>query len=268
MKVIKEDSQHLVLSVKYPIWQSILLAIIVIPVSLFMSALGLIIPNLICIILPLVVLLGFLYFIVLLTEEKTYVFDLEMSKISITRQYLFTKLLARSVDLPIEIVTGLEITAIEVTALERDDLFDEDLFYAINLILASTQYFIYLNHYPSNYLTNAQNIAGKIAFYLQVPVWNGKKENPHPPSKKFYWRQLELEIEKYEKLLNLEPENPQIHLEIGLLVAQKRGNYNRRRAIAHLQQAEDFFWASDRELLASETKVIKTLIKWNYPSYM
>ncbi|PSB04491.1 hypothetical protein [Merismopedia glauca] len=256
MKIIEDNQECLILNSKYPVWQIILLAVTGIPSCLFLLSFGLLIHNLICVGVASVVLVGVLYFLILFTQDKTYDFDIKTGTISIHRKYLFTNLLAKSLEFPKEIVTGIKITISDG---------DEDYFYQVNLILASTHRQIYLASYSSDDLVNAQNIVQKIASVLQIPILDDEEEKAKTTPYIYDWKQRELEIENQENSLSQGAENPQTYLEIGLLIYQQPGRYNRRRATLYLQEAEDSFLANNQPLLAAETKVLKTLMKWNYP---
>lgn len=247
MKVIQTDPNNLVLSAKSPIWQAVLLGITAIPSCLFMLAIGLLIHNLICIGVPLTVLAGMLYFIVLLTQERTYNLDLNSRKISIQTNYLFGSLLNRYLMVPMEIIKGVRISTFEG---------DDDLFYQVRLVLAFSDRTIFLTSYPSRQLSEAKKLAEQIASFLQVPILKNEPPKDNLIPYVFGWKQREIEVDEYEKLLDSDPQNPEICFKIGLLTHGKK-------AITYLQQAEDGFAAINNSLLAEESRVLKTLTKWN-----
>jgi hypothetical protein len=246
VQVIQENSNNLTLYAKPHIWIPIILAITGIPSCLFMMSIGFLIPNLICIGVPLCVLAGLLYFTVIFTKERRYYLDLNSGIISIHVNYLFTNLLTRYLSFPLKIIKGVQIYTLDG---------DDDIFYYVKLVLVSTNRTIFLSSYPSRKLSKAKNLAKQIAAFLQVPILESEPPKSSLLPYELPWKQQERKVDEYEKLLESDPQNPEICLKIGLLTHGKK-------AITYFQQAEDGFTATNNSLLAEESRVLKTLTKW------
>jgi hypothetical protein len=250
VQIIKENPNSLTLYAKPQIWTSIILAITGIPSCLFMMSIGFLVPNLICIGVPLCVLAGLLYFTVIFTKERRYDFDLNSGMISIHIKYLFTNLFSRSLSFPLKIIKGVKIS---ISDYNYDD--DYDVFYNVKLVLTSTNRTIFLSSEPSRNLSIAKSLAEQIASFLQIPILENEKPKPNTIPYVFDWKQREMEVDEYEKILESDPQNPEIYFKIGLLTHGKK-------SIDYFQQAEDGFTATNNSLLAEESRVLKSLIKW------
>jgi hypothetical protein len=246
VEVIQDHPDRLILYAKPHIWTPIILAVTGIPGCLFMMSIGFLIPNLICIGVPLCVLAGLLYFMVILTKERRYDLDLNSGMISIHVKYLFTSLLSRCLNFTLEIVKGVKISVLHG---------DDDIFYHVKLVLASTNRAISLSSEPSRNLSIAKSLAKQIASFLEIPILEDEKPNSNTIPYVYDWKLKEMKVDEYEKLLESEPQNPEICFQIGLLTHGKK-------SIDYLQQAEDGFVAANNSLLAEESRVLKTLTKW------
>jgi hypothetical protein len=269
MKIIEHNQDRLKVSFRDSFWFGLLFGIAFVIGGLFFSTLGLALRQFEGNIPPIGWVLslgvGILLtvsgpiWMVKLTQTSTFTFDKRKNCI-VWEQHDIRNAVIQSVDFPLHLITGITIE----TSSDADSVG-----YYTRLILAPLFWRIPLN--SNGDYQSAQILVKLLTEFLNVAYFPDGSKAPvrrrtmqdlgHSELKQEGWKYLENEIERLSQQLSQHPENAEAHQDLGISLYLLYPFLNRKKAIIHLQHAENLFETQLELDHAAVARVLQALIR-------